>query len=139
MKKLLFALLLLAGVATAQTSKVIDLKSTTTTKVLDTVTNSGTRIQRGQANTGGANINVTLQVVITKISGTVGGTVTCQGSLDGTNFVTIGSAATATDVASQTFSFLVKPTDYPYYQIKYVGTGTMAASFFTKLYYRPVN
>jgi len=105
MKKLLFALLLFAGVATAQTSKVIDLKSTTTTKVLDTVTNAGTRIQRGQANTGGANINVTLQVVITKISGTVGGTVTCQGSLDGTNFVTIGSAATATDVASQTFSF----------------------------------
>ena len=58
---------------------------------------------------------VTIQTVITKVSGTVAGTVTLQGSLDGVNYVTIPTAGvigaaftfTATYVGTQSVSFIV--------------------------------
>ena len=46
--------------------------------------------------------NVSIQAVVTKSTGTVAGTVTVQGSLDGVNYVSIPTATFAlTDVATQ--------------------------------------
>jgi hypothetical protein len=135
MKKILIALLLVIGLgATAQTSKVVMLKSTTTAKTLDTVTNTGTRIQRLQIPS--YNDVVTVQPTFTKISGTAGGTVTLMGSVDNVAYSAIGSAYTVTDTATQTTSFSVNPSIYQYYQLRYVGTGTMAVSFSTPVLYR---
>jgi hypothetical protein len=80
-------------------------------------------------------LSTTIQVNITKISGTVAGTVTLQGSLDGTNYNTATSGAlaitatyTATDVASQSKSWVIVNNPYRYYRVTWTGAGTMAAS-----------
>lgn len=95
-----------------------------------------------------------IQVVITKISGTVGGTVTLVGSNDGTNFVDICRASIAATALRPSYSDTLVPTNvttntkiwtfsnaantqgqttdfgpYLYYGVKYVGTGTMSAKF----------
>jgi hypothetical protein len=98
-----------------------------------TVTNTGT----GTATlaVGSAYDQVSLQMVITKTSGTVGGTVSLQGSLDGTSYLTLPNSATlggagtftATDVASQIVGFTVIGSPYEFYRMSYTGTGTMVA------------
>lgn len=79
---------------------------------------------------------VTVQSVFTKTSGTLGGTATLQGSLDGVNYTTIATAATVagastytvTDVATQSVIFVVKNQGYYYYRISWTGTGTMVGT-----------
>jgi len=81
-------------------------------------------------------VTTTIQAVVTKISGTVGGTVTLQGSNDGTNFVTVntsyilGGSATLTALNQTTTSRMFVLTGSPYatYRLSYTGTGTMSAS-----------
>lgn len=75
---------------------------------------------------------VTATVVVKKISGTVGGTLVLQGSMDGTEWVTIGSAATVSD-GSANYSFNTTVRHY-YYRISWTGTGTMSASFKSYLF-----
>lgn len=74
----------------------------------------------------GTNELVAVQVNITKTSGTLAGSVVLQGSLDGTNFVNIGSAFTVTNVASQsTFFFVPKASNgYTYFKVLDTGSGT---------------
>lgn len=101
----------------------------------DTVTNTGT-VWLQASNVKGHGV-VTLQVVATKISGTVAGTISIQGSTDGTNFKAIPTVetqtgvatATATDVASQTFVWRLSANHFTDYRISWTGSGTMAASF----------
>lgn len=80
--------------------------------------------------------SVTIQANVTKISGTVGGTITLQGSVDGVNFVTCDTAAfvsdgpatyTATNSASQSKAWIVSGAPYTWFRLNYVGTGTMSA------------
>ena len=77
---------------------------------------------------------VTIQSVVTKISGTVAGTVTLQGSIDGTNYVTVNSSYadvtsySPTDVATSSKLFVVTGSPYRYYRLSYTGAGTMSAS-----------
>lgn len=77
---------------------------------------------------------VTIQSVVTKVSGTVGGTVTLQGSLDGTNYSTVSSSYadvtsyTPTDQATNSKLFVVTGSPYKYYRLSYTGTGTMNAT-----------
>jgi len=77
---------------------------------------------------------VGIQTVITKISGTVAGTVTLQGSNDGTNYVTVSSSYsdaqthTATNVATSTKLFTITGSPYKYYRLSYTGSGTMSAT-----------
>lgn len=106
----------------------------------DTTVNTGTAYLT--VATTAANRNVAaIQVVVTKISGTVAGTITLQGSLDGTNFFALTDSTTsptittktATDVASQTFAWLVNHSPWVYYRISYTGSGTMSASFIGRL------
>jgi hypothetical protein len=77
---------------------------------------------------------VTIQSVVTKISGTVAGTVTLQGSIDGTNYVTVNSSYadvtsySPTNVATSSKLFVVTGSPYRYYRLSYTGAGTMSAS-----------
>lgn len=100
MKKFLF-LILLAAFSFASQAQVAQVRPTalTTTSysnALDTVTNTATKVTT-PFRVSSFKSGVTAQVVVTKISGTVGGTLALQGSMDGTNWSTIGNAATPSD------------------------------------------
>lgn len=111
----------------AQTYQVKPVALTTTSygNALDTVTNTASKVTT-PFRVSNWHLGVTAQVVVTKISGTVGGSIGLYGSMDGTNFTLIGSATTPSD-ASANYSFNTTAAWY-YYQLKYTGTGTMSAS-----------
>lgn len=120
----------ITSVASAQVAP----KAVTTTSygnALDTVTNTGVKVTT-PFRVANFHSGITAHVVVTKISGTVGGTLALQGSLDGTNWSTIGSAATPTD-ASANYPFNTTVAWY-YYRLSYTGTGTMSASFKAFIY-----
>lgn len=77
---------------------------------------------------------VAFQPVVTKLSGTAGGTVTLQVSNDGTNYVTIASgyvsAATmsVSNVTTNTAILTVTSSPYRYYRLSYTGSGTMSCT-----------
>lgn len=102
------------------------LKSTPAHVATDTVINTAVKYQiatlNGYANT------ATFQSVITKISGTVAGSIALQGSLDGVNYVTIGTPVTPTDLAVQSVVFpgALSTSNFIYYRIAYTGAGTMS-------------
>lgn len=81
---------------------------------------------------------VTIQVVGAKTSGTIGGTITLQGSNDGTNYVTAntsyisGGSATlsCSDVAVNTRMFIITGSPYRYYRLSWTGTGTMVGRLY---------
>ena len=97
-----------------------------------TVTNTGTGTATATVTSQGKE-NVILQTLITKTSGTLGGTATLQVSSDGTNYVTAptslvegaASTYTVTDTATQSFVFVVKGNPFSKYRISWTGTGTM--------------
>lgn len=91
----------------------------------DTCVNTAT-ITRiiGGAKFTGAYKGIAVQVVISKISGTGAGTLTLQGSLDGTNYVAIGSAYTITNVATQSITFYVAAPIPAYVRVSTTGSGT---------------
>jgi hypothetical protein len=91
----------------------------------DTVVNTGTVNKTFTASAGYSAVGA--QVVITEIAGTTAGTATFQGSLNGTNWETIGTAFTLTDVATQAKFFSVAGNPYHYYRVSTVGSGTMTA------------
>jgi hypothetical protein len=95
---------------------------------VDTVSNTGT--ETWTLRVPGYQKTVAVQFVATKISGTVAGSVTLQGSLNGTNWATVPSqsAFTATDVASQTAVWKFDGSGFSYYRLSWTGTGTMSAS-----------
>lgn len=78
--------------------------------------------------------SMTIQPVVTKISGTAAGTVTLQGSNDGVNYVTVntsyisGGSATmsVSNVTTNTRFFIITGNPYHYYRLSYTGSGTMA-------------
>lgn len=100
----------------------------------DTVTNTATKTNYLQLKESFG--TVTIQTTVTKISGTVAGTITLKGSLDGTNYATIDTLAcvtnkntfATTNVASQSTAFIVDHSPYLYYMVSYTGSGTMSAS-----------
>lgn len=101
----------------------------------DTTVNTGTSYL--QLKNSGVAQTVTVQFNATKISGTVAGTVTLMGSLDGTNFKALTQQEvstaiptfTATDVATQSNIWVIKNNPYQYYRVSWTGTGTMSAKF----------
>lgn len=99
------------------------------------VTNTGTSFIYARAS-GPAN-SATIQFVAHKVAGTVAGTVTLMGSVDGVHFKPALAAEvstaiptfTATDVATQSYIWRLNGSPYPYYGISWTGTGTMTAYF----------
>jgi len=130
-KKLLsiiIALSLFAVPASAQLMKVDTLATPSYGLTLDTVVNAGTKSTSAYTPAEWKN-GITVQVVVTKNSGTVGGTLALQGSMNGTNWTTIGSAATPSD-GSATYSFNTTVA-WKRYRTTWTGTGSMNASFKT--------
>lgn len=116
--------------AQAQTS----LLSQTSGGVLDTVTNTGVRIMG--LNTVGYKETITATVVVTKISGTQGGTMIPVGSNDGVNWHTIAQLSKDTITVPNQASFITGYTlqrGWKWYGVQWTGTGTMASSISGKL------
>jgi hypothetical protein len=112
---------------------------------LDTVTNTGTK------NLTAAKVTlhyrtVSIGITVTKVSGTLAGTITLQGSIDGVNYATIptayietpasqtpyttGGAATFTvpNYTAPTKIFTIIGSPYVYYRASYTGSGTMVGT-----------
>lgn len=140
MKKfLILSFALLIGLA-AQ-AQYLDLYQADPAKTLDTVTNTATATLSTKVKmTPKAATATTVWVTVTKISGTVGGTITLQGSFDGTNWKAINTpdtqtalaTVTATD-ASNTYHWRLAGCPFAYFRVSWTGTGTMAASFSAKI------
>lgn len=134
---LLVALAAFAIESKAQVGNFLSIYSITS----DTVVNTATVYMQSPALTPAAATGTTIWVAVTKISGTVGGTLTLQGSLDGTNFKAINTVdtqtalatVTATD-ASNTYHYRLQGSPFPYYRVSWTGTGTMSASFRAYVY-----
>ncbi len=124
-------LLLIGSIASAQSGKYN--MATTNGLYLDTVVNAGAKSATVQVN--GYMKTVAVQVTVTKISGTVGGTAVLQGSLDGVNYynVTGASSFTLTDVANQGTAWSLVDPGYLYYRVLVTGSGTMSASLYAYL------
>ena len=128
MKKfiLLAAFAFAAFAAQAQTSVKLPLA------LGDTIVNAGT-VSKYVSVTGGYN-GAIVQVVLTKISGTGVGTVQLSQTLDGVNYVNVGSAFTITDVATQSQVFaLTSPTGS---KIKVLCTGSGTEAVKVAVWYR---
>jgi hypothetical protein len=95
---------------------------------IDTVSDTGT--ETWTLKVPGTQQTVAVQFVATKISGTVAGTVTLQGSLNGSSWATVPSQSpfTATNVASQNTVWQMTGSGFLYYRVTWTGTGTMSAS-----------
>ena len=133
MKKFLYSSLLIILVSAfisphvnAQTSLI----STGNSLARDTVTNTASKTW--SARISGPKTAVTIQVDVTKISGTLAGSLTAVVSNDGTTYYASGSAYTVTDVSSQGTTFS-PPLGWRYYGIKWTGTGTMSGSAVSKI------
>jgi hypothetical protein len=76
---------------------------------------------------------VAVQPVITKISGTVGGSAILYYSLDGTNFSPAGDTLTLANVTTNSKVFAKVTAPGVYYRVTTTGTGTMSAQ--VRIYY----
>jgi hypothetical protein len=102
----------------------------------DTIVNTAT-VNKSLPQLTGTYSAAAVQIVFTKISGTVAGTTKLQGSLNGTNWEDIGSAFTHTDVASQAKLFTVTGgVPYQYFRTTSTGSGTMSAKILVTYLYR---
>lgn len=136
MKKI-FGFIFLLGLALGASGQTVLKKHFANTDViLDTVTNTGTNYVGNLKPIAGPAQSVVIQCNLVKQSGTQAGTITIQGSLDGTNFVAIPTnetqtavaTATATNVATQSFAWRFTGNPFPYYRVSWTGTGTMAST-----------
>jgi pyridoxine/pyridoxamine 5'-phosphate oxidase len=140
MKKIIFALGILVCLVAFSTPETkaqgIKTMKNAALSATETVTNTGTAFLSAAA-TSSETSTTAVQVVVTKTSGTVAGTISLLGSVDGVNFkaatLTEASTAlhtfTATDVASQTFIWRLTGNPYRVYRVSYTGAGTMVATF----------
>jgi len=124
MKKILilFALLIVGFYANAQFTSGYKLPAATT----DSIKSGSLTVTKTFALTAGYS-TVSIQPVVTKVSGTVAGTVVLYGTVDGTNYVSTGDTLTLTDVATKTVIWNVTPAKHAKYRVVAVGTGTMNA------------
>lgn len=141
MRKYIFILVaaLAIGLSAPAHAQLLDLKSIYSL-TSDTVTNTATVTLSSIKTTPGRATSTTVWVAVTKISGTVGGTITLMGSLDGTNYKAINTSdtqtalatVTATD-ATNTYHWRLAGSPFQYYRVSWTGTGTMSASFTAKV------
>jgi hypothetical protein len=96
------------------------------------------------------NYDIGVDVAITKISGTVGGTLLLQGSYDNSTWYAItgnttycasciGASATITNTAGTKHYVWDVPhsaVNFKYYQVTAIPTGTMSATFNPNVYYK---
>lgn len=135
MKKF-FLLASILSLAFMVTQAQVSLISPTYGNAKDTVTNTASKVLWVKVT--GYKETITATINITKISGTLAGTLIPIVSNDGVNFYNgtgaalSDSAITVTDVASQGKAFQFK-RGYQYYGVQWTGSGTMSGSFTGKL------
>lgn len=124
MKKLLFGLIAMLVLSFTVKAQSIS-QATPLTGNTQTITNTAT---------GTLTVKVTdsyevtsVQVNVTKVSGTIAGKVYMQASLDNVNFSNIDSV-TVTDKAVNSKIFLNGINKYLYYKVSYTGVGTMVGT-----------
>jgi hypothetical protein len=123
MKKILSVLFLIAAIAftAPQAHSQASVLITST----DTLVNTDTAYISLPTATGGY-YAVGIQAVVTKVSGTAAGTAIIQGSLDGTNYVTIGTdTLTFTNVTTNTKVWEITPSVYQYHRVRFISSGTV--------------
>ncbi|HEY4288265.1 MAG TPA: hypothetical protein VGN00_14270 [Puia sp.] len=114
-----------------QSQAQVSLISTGNSLAKDTVSGTGVKILATRVP--GYQATVGIQVNVTKISGTLAGTILPVASIDGVTYFPAGSGTfTATDVTSQGVLF-APPLGYLYYGVQWTGTGTMSGSITAKL------
>lgn len=99
-----------------------------------TVTNTGTATLTSLVK--GSQSVVTVEYVMTKVSGTIGGTATLQGSVNGIAYSNVPvkvikgevNSFTNTDITSNSYVWVVEPSPYQYYRVSVAGTGTMVGT-----------
>lgn len=92
----------------------------------DTVTDTGTKYVDLDMGTYSRGDLVTIQVLNKKVSGTVAGNTLFQGSIDGINFVNIGTDTLKNANANwNTAIWIDNPIRYKVYRVTSTGTGTM--------------
>jgi hypothetical protein len=133
---LLFALCSFGAIAQSSLYQVLG-----TNLALDTVVNAATVTLTSKVLSQKPYANVLVWVNVTKISGTVGGTLTLQGSIDGTNFKALNTVDTQTALATitatdatNTYHWRLGSSAFTYYRVSWTGAGTMSASFSAKVY-----
>ena len=101
--------------------------------VLDTITNTTAKYLTLATQPTSTNNILEIQFTATKISGTVGGTVVVQTSLDGTDWYTaVGTASYTLTDATQTTVFKITDWGAKYIRILATPTGTMSAQIKAK-------
>lgn len=105
----------------------------------DTVTNTAT-VYLTSPRVLGEKSTTVIQVDVTKISGTVGGTISLQGSVDGLTYKALNTVETQTALATvtatdatNTYHWRIAFNPFLYYRVSWTGTGTMSASFKAKV------
>lgn len=128
MKKILLSLFVLFSFAATYAQNTPKLLTTTTYgNTLDTVVNTAAiSSQAINVSSWYYGKSVQVEVILTKISGTVGGTLGLYGSMNGTNWVICETATTPSDASANYFISTTKR--YAYYKVMHTGTGTMSAS-----------
>jgi hypothetical protein len=122
MKKLLFLFSLVIGfasIASAQRATLMPLVAG------DTIVNTGSVTKTFTASAGYSAIGV--QPVVTKISGTVGGTLFLYRSLNGTDYVKTTDSLNLTNVTTNTVIWAAITAPGVYYRVIATGAGTMSA------------
>jgi len=109
---------------------------------IDTVTNTGTSFVTTRVLAETPAKSTVIQVNVTKISGTVGGTISLLGSLDGVNYKALVTNESQTALATITaadattsYHWRLTGSPYRFYRVSWSGTGTMSASF-SAIFYR---
>ncbi len=110
--------------------------ATVMSPALDTLTNVDT--SNLVLKVPGSNNILTVQLNVVKLTGTTAGTATLQGSLDGLNYKDIKGADTLTLAnASQVFHWVQPRSNYLYYKVRTLGTGTQSTQLKAYLLFRP--
>lgn len=123
MKKLLFALTIALTLSVFMTESV-KAQSSVLVSSTDTLTNADTANISLPTATGGY-YAVGIQAVVTKVSGTAAGTAIIQGSLDGTNWVNIGTdTLTFANQTINTKVWAITPSVYQYHRVRFISSGT---------------
>lgn len=137
MKRILFLLLLGANVLAApKVNAQVDLTSVAYGNAKDTVTNTATKVLYTKVT--GHRETITIIVDVTKISGTLAGTlkpvVSKNGTTwyDATGFTTSDTALVITDVAAQGKAYSCR-RGFQYYGVQWTGAGTMSGSLVATL------
>ena len=139
MKKLVFiiSLFLSALTISAQTGRVYSI-------TIDTVQGAETIYLTSNVITGGYS-TLTIQALCTQVGGTTDGTMTLQGSVDGTSYTPLtdesglvkgypNDSLTMTNGAVQ--SWVIQGTPYNYYRIKVAGTASDTTLITPKYVYK---